>query len=145
LITIHSIVLFVAHDTSPDSSHLSPCDDDSCPEFGRWRRLRRSGIAFDFRRILRGGACARLPLDLAGFEERLLIGEASRLYRRAKDGLEIVVDVFDVSPFEAGEVEIEIENLSNLGHPLIAAPIGFAFSEGGHELKIGRLHAAEAV
>jgi hypothetical protein len=55
--------------------------------------------------------------------------------------MEIVVEAFDVSEFETGEVEREIENLSNLRHPLIAAPIGFAFSEGEGKLKIGRLHA----
>jgi hypothetical protein len=35
-ITIPSSVLFVAHDASPDPSRLSLCDEDSCPEFGRW-------------------------------------------------------------------------------------------------------------
>jgi serine/threonine protein kinase len=58
------------------------------------------------------------------------------------DGLEIVVKEFDVSHFEAGEVEMEIEHLSNLRHPLILSPIGFVLSEGGKKLKIGRLHAA---
>jgi serine/threonine protein kinase len=93
----------------------------------------------DFRRIVRGGAYARLPLDLTKFEEGSVIGETSRLYRREKDGMEIVVKAFNVSEFDSGEVDIEIENLSNLCHPLIAAPIGFALSAGA--LKIGRLHA----
>jgi hypothetical protein len=149
-ITLPSALLFVAHDASPDPSQLSLCEEDSCPEFGRWRLLRQSGIAVDFRRIVRGGAnaCARLRLDLSGFEEGSVIGEASGLYRCVKDGMEmemeIVAKAFDVSEFEAGEVDREIENLSNLRHPLIAAPIGFAFSEGEgkRELKIGRLHAA---
>jgi hypothetical protein len=134
-ITIPSTVLFVAHDVIPDPSRLSLCDEDSCPEFGRWWRLRQSGTAVDFRRIVRGGACARLPLDLTGFEEGSVIGESSRLYRREKDGMEIVVKAFDVSEFEALGVEREIENLSNLRHPLIAGPIGFpfAFSEGEGE------------
>jgi hypothetical protein len=54
------------------------------------------------------------------------------------------VKAFDVSEFEAGEIEIEIEieNLWNLRHPLIAAPIGFALAVGEGQLKIGRLHAA---
>jgi hypothetical protein len=131
-ITLPSAVLFVAHDAIGHPSGLSLCDEDSCLEFGRWRALRQSGIAVDFQRIVRGDACARLPLDLTGFEEGSVIGEASRLYRRVKDGMEIVVKAFDVSQFETGEVEREIENLSNLRHPLIAAPIGFAFarSEG---------------
>jgi serine/threonine protein kinase len=81
-----------------------------------------------------------LPLDLTGFEEGSVIGEASRLYRRENDGLEIVVKAFDVSQFDSGEVDLEIENLSNLRHPLIAEQIGFALAEG--KLKIWRLHAA---
>jgi hypothetical protein len=139
-ITIPSTVLVVAYDASSDPSQLWLGDTDSCPEFGRWRELRESGITVDFRRIVRGSECARFPLDLTGFEEGSVIGEANRLYRRVKDGLQIVVKAFDVSEFDSGEVEIEIENLSNLRHPLIAAPIGFAFSEG--KLQIERLHAA---
>jgi serine/threonine protein kinase len=88
---------------------------------------------------VRGSECGRLPLDLTGFEKGSAIGEVSRLYRRVKDGMEIVVEAFDVSQFEAGEVEREIENLSNLRHPLISKAIGFASADG--ELKIGRLHA----
>jgi hypothetical protein len=58
--------------------------------------------------------------------------------------LDILVEACDVSQFEAGEVEIEIEieNLSNLRPPLIAGPIGFEFSEVEGQLKIWRLHAA---
>jgi hypothetical protein len=82
-ITIPSAVLFVAHDASPNPSQLSLCDEDSCPDFGRWRRLRQSDTAVDFRRIVRGGA--RLRLDLTGFEEGCVIVERSGLYRRAKD------------------------------------------------------------
>jgi hypothetical protein len=82
----------------------------------------------------------RLPLDLTGFEEGSVIGEASRLYRRVKDGMEIVVKMCAVLQFEAGEVEMEIETLLNLRHPLITAPIVFGLSE--RVLKIGRLDAA---
>jgi hypothetical protein len=143
-ITIPSTVLFVAHDASWDPSRLSLSDEDSCVECGLWRRVMEAGTPVDFRRIVRGGACARapLPLDLTGFEEGSEIGEASGLYRRDKDGVQIVVKAFDVSQFEGLEVERAIENLSNLRHPLIAALIGFAFSEGEEELKIGRLYGA---
>jgi hypothetical protein len=121
---------------------LSLCGEDSCPEFGRWLRLSQSGTTIDFRRIVRGGGCAcgRLPLDLTGFEERSVIGESSRLYRRLQDGMEIVVEAFDVSQFDSEEGEREIENLSNLRHPLISQTIGFAFAGG--RLQLGRLHAA---
>jgi hypothetical protein len=40
----------------------------------------------------------------------------------------------------ASQLWKEIENLSNLRHPLITAPIGSAVVKG--KLKIGRLHAA---
>jgi hypothetical protein len=136
-ITIPSAVLFVAHDASPNPRLLSLCDEDSCPEFGRWRGLRQSGTAVDFRRIVRG--VARLPLDLTAFEEGKMIGEASRRYRGVKDGMEmeIVVKAFDVSAFDSVEVEREIENLSNLRHPLISQTIGFPFAEAEGKLKIG--------
>jgi serine/threonine protein kinase len=50
------------------------------------------------------------------------------------------MEAFDVSQFDSEEVEREIENLSNLRHPLISKTIGFGLSPRG--LKIGRLHAA---
>jgi hypothetical protein len=78
-ITIPSAVLFVAHDAIGNPSRLSLCAEDSCAEFGRWRGLRQSGIAVDFRRIVRGGAWGRHRLDLTGFEEGSVIGEASGL------------------------------------------------------------------
>jgi hypothetical protein len=102
-------------------------------------RIRILGLIF-------GAVNERLPLDLTAFEEESALGEAIRLYRREKEGLEIVVKAFEVSQFDSGEVERKIENLSNLRHPLIAVPIGFAFAfamaKGVGELKIGRLHAA---
>jgi hypothetical protein len=45
--------MFVAYDADPYLSQLSLSDPDSCPMFGRWRRLRKSGITVDFQRILR--------------------------------------------------------------------------------------------
>jgi hypothetical protein len=76
---------------------------------------------------VRGDAYAHLPLNLTAFEEGSVIGKPIRLYRCVKDGLHTVVKSFDLLPFEAGEVEMEMEHLSNLGHPLIMGPIGFAF------------------
>jgi hypothetical protein len=65
--------------------------------------LRESWIAVDFRRIVRGDECECLRLDLTAFEEVSEIGEASRLYRGVKDGveMEIVVEAFDVSQFDS--------------------------------------------
>jgi hypothetical protein len=86
-------------------------------------------------------ACARLLLNLSGFVEGSVIGEASHHYRRETDGLEIGVKAFDISESKTGKIEMEIKNMSNLRHPMIAAPIGFALADG--KLKIGRLHVAE--
>jgi hypothetical protein len=95
-ITIRFTVLFVAHEASPERSRLSLYEKDSCPEFDRWRRLRESGTAVNFRRSVRGDGCARLRLDLTGFEEGSMIGETSRFYRRGTDGIKIVVEAFAV-------------------------------------------------
>jgi hypothetical protein len=53
-----------------------------------------------------GGASARarIPLALTTFQEGSVIGEASRLYRREKDGLEIHVKAFDLSELNSGEL-----------------------------------------
>jgi hypothetical protein len=36
-ITFPSTILFIAHDALSDASRLSLCDEELCPEFGRWR------------------------------------------------------------------------------------------------------------
>jgi hypothetical protein len=91
---------------------------------------------------VRGDACPSLLLDLNAFQEGSVIGEASRLYGRENSRMEIVVKAFDISQFDAGEIESEIGNLSNLRHPGIATPIGFALALAEGELKIARKHFA---
>jgi hypothetical protein len=70
---IPSTILFVAHDAHPRLSQLSLSDPDSSPAFDRWRRLRLSGVAVDFQRILRAasglGGLEESALDLAAFDE----------------------------------------------------------------------------
>jgi hypothetical protein len=93
----------------------------------------------DFRRLSADCEGRSAPvLDLSPEAGSFLSG-SRRLYRARHDGLEIVVRAFDASQFEAGEVEREIETLSNLRDPLIAPPIRFGLAEG--KLKIGQLHA----
>jgi hypothetical protein len=59
VIVIPSTVLFVAFDAISNLSNIFISDRDSCPEFDRWRQLRKSGIAIDFRWILRVGSGLR--------------------------------------------------------------------------------------
>jgi hypothetical protein len=56
---IFSTILFVAHDAHQDLSQLTLSNPDFSPAFDRWRRLRLSGVAVDFQRILR--AASGLP------------------------------------------------------------------------------------
>jgi hypothetical protein len=70
-IVIPSTVVSVAYDTDRDVFQLSLSDPDSCPMFGRWRHLKKSGITVDFQGIL--GFASYLPcfkdlvLDPSGF------------------------------------------------------------------------------
>jgi hypothetical protein len=95
--------------------------------------VRKSGITVDFQRIR--GFASYLPcfkdflLDQSGFEEKSVIGQnkgvSSQLYRRRIDGVLTVVKAISLSgSIERREIEIEIENLLNLRHPMIAPLIG---------------------
>jgi hypothetical protein len=144
LAQLPSTVSFVAHDAHPNPFHLSLSDPDSCPAFGRWRLLRKSGIVVDFHRIRSG-----LPrwddsaLDLV-FDEGPVVGRSARLYRRRADGALAVVKSVSLSALLGRcQIESEIENLLNLRHPLIAPLFFFALpaeSGGQRELKTLRLH-----
>jgi hypothetical protein len=64
-------------------------DCDFCPEFDRWRRLRQSGIALDFRRVLRIKYGLHdlkdYVVDLSTFEESPTLDECDS--RRYVDGI----------------------------------------------------------
>jgi serine/threonine protein kinase len=151
-IVIPSTILFVAFDAIYIPFQISLTDSDSCPEFDRWLELRRSEITIDFRRIQRVGSglssLGDYLVNLSGFEEGSLIESCDRssaqLYRRAEDQLLIIVKSILLSTsVERSQIENEIENLLNLRHPCIAAPIGFVFpaeSAASPELKLVRLH-----
>jgi serine/threonine protein kinase len=150
-IVICSTILFLASDAVSNPSQISLVEGDSCPEFDRWQQVRRSGITIDFRRILRVGSGLAQMIDyevnLSGFEERLVIDDPDRfsnqLYWRSDDQISMIVKSISLSePIEKSELEKEIENLINLRHPCIAAPIGFVVpreSSRSQELKIARL------
>jgi hypothetical protein len=151
---IPSTILFVAHDAHSTLSQLSLSDPDFSPAFDQWRRIRLSGIAVDFQRILRAASCLPLleesVLDLAAFDEGPALGRSdrgsTRIYRRRIDGaLAVVKSVCLSALIGRSQIAIEIENLLNLRHPLIAPLIGFVFlveSGGRRELKTVRLHAS---
>jgi serine/threonine protein kinase len=110
------------------------------------------GITVDFRRIVR--VSSGLPslggyvVNLSVFEERSMIGDCNQvsneIYDRFEDGLLVVVKSNPLSKcVEKSQMENEIENLINLRHPCIAAPIGFIFpieTDSPQELKIVRLY-----
>jgi serine/threonine protein kinase len=149
-----STILFVAHDAHPNISKLSLSDPDFAPAFDRWRRLRLSGIAVDFQRILRADSGLRLledaALDLAAFDEGPALGRSGRgstqIYWRRIDGALVVVKSVSLpAPIGRCQIATEIENLLNLRHPLIAPLVGFVFpaeSGGCRELKTARLRAS---
>jgi hypothetical protein len=153
-VVIPSTILFVAYDAHPNISKLSLSDPDFSPAFYRWRRIRRSGIAVDFQRILRAdsGLCLLedAALDLAAIDEGPALGRSGRgstqIYRRRIDGaLAVVKSVSLPAPIGRCQIATEIENLFNLRHPLIAPLIGIVFpveSGGRRELKTARLHAS---
>jgi hypothetical protein len=156
-IVLPSTVVFVAYDAHPDLSQLSLSDPDSYPMFDRWRRLRKSGITVDFQRILRfASGLPRLKdfvFDMSGFEERSVIGQndrvSSQVYERRIDGAVTVVKAISLSGRIDRcqiEIEIEIENLLNLRHPMITPLIGCVLPvelSGQREFKTVRLYATE--
>jgi hypothetical protein len=52
-VLLPSTLVFLAHDAHSDLSQLSLSDPDFRSVFDRWRRVRESGVAVDFRPILK--------------------------------------------------------------------------------------------
>jgi hypothetical protein len=136
-ILLPSTLVFLPHDPHSDLSQFSLSDPDFCSVFDRWRRVRESGVAVDFRPILKphpDHLCFKnLLFDIVQLEEESLLLEAdrssNRLYRMRRDGSLIVVkSIFLSDSISKSQIESEIANLVSLRHPLIASPIGFAES-----------------
>jgi hypothetical protein len=76
-ILIPSTILFIAYSAVDIAAQIRLIDGDSCPEFERWLRLKRSDIAIDFRRIQRMGfdvpCLGDYIVNLSAFEERSTI------------------------------------------------------------------------
>jgi hypothetical protein len=149
---IPSTILFIASDAVNIASQIRLIDGDCCPEFDRWLNLQRSGIGIDFRRIQKLGFEVRCLDDyivnLSVFEERSRIWESdeipNEIYRRIEDEFLVFLKS---NPHSANvsesKMKQKLENLINLRHPCIAAPIGFVFpieSDSRWELKIVRLY-----
>jgi serine/threonine protein kinase len=149
---IPSTILFIASDAIDIDSQIRLIGEDSCPEFDRWVQRKQSGAAIHCRRIRRVGLDVRCLgdyfINLSGFEERSIICDSdevgNQICHRIEDELLVVVKskplLENVSESQIG---MELENLINLGHPCIAAPIGFVFpieSGSWQELKIVRLY-----
>jgi hypothetical protein len=87
-------------------------------------------------------------VNLSVFEEQSIIGESdefrNEIYDRLEDNFLVFVKSKPVSEnVKELRIEKEVENLINLRHPCISAPIGFVFgieSGIGRELKIVRMY-----
>jgi hypothetical protein len=140
MVIIPSTIRFVAFDAIPTPFQMCIANCDSCVAFDHWQQLRKSGIAVDFRRILRIDSDFDSEndylIDLSVFEEGSGLDEiegiSSEMYRRCEDGSLVIVN--SIGEFESKEsLMIEIENQLNLFHPCILSRIGFIFDR---ELRI---------
>jgi serine/threonine protein kinase len=69
--------------------------------------------------------------------------DQSELYRRHRDGFEIIVKLIlrlDVEESDENMIQREIEKMMNLRHPCVATPFGFVLSSNWRELKIVRVY-----
>jgi hypothetical protein len=100
MVILPSTICFVAFDAIPHKFQISMANCDSCVEFDRWRQLRESGIAVDFRRIFRidsdFGCEDNYLIDLSVFEDGSgldeIDGNLSEIYRRSEDGSLVIVN-----------------------------------------------------
>jgi serine/threonine protein kinase len=150
-ILLPSTLVFLTHDAYSNLSRLSLSNPDFCSVFDRWRCLGESGVAVDFRPILKprpDHPCFKdYVFDITELEEESVLLEvdrrSSRLYRKRGDGSLIVVKSISLSDsISKSQIESEIANLVNLRHPLIASPIVFAESTAPRRLEIARPYAA---
>jgi serine/threonine protein kinase len=147
MVIIPSTVLFVAFDAILNPYQISIADCDSCPEFNRWQYLRVSGMAVDFRRIL------RIDSELGDLNDYLIKDSilgvfdqlSTEIYRRCEDCSSMIVKTISgVKSMKS--LRLLIEKQLNLSHPCILAPIGFIFqtnSTMSTEFKIVELYLEE--
>jgi hypothetical protein len=134
-VVLPSTFVFLAHDAHSNLFQLSPSDPVFRSVFDRWQSVRESGMAVDFRPILKlrpdHPYFKESVFDNTELEEESVLLEvdrsSSRLYRMRRDGSLIVVKSISFSDLiSERQTESEIANLVSLRHPLITSPIGFA-------------------
>jgi serine/threonine protein kinase len=144
-------VQFFACNTHRDQYQILLANVDSCPEYGRWQRLRSLGIQMDFRRIRRfnSGLPSRSDclFDLSGFREgsQLSANEPflTHKHEERESGFYVVVKSMKVSvSVDITHVERRIENLMNLRHPCISSTIGVVVRSPLQELQIVREYSS---
>jgi hypothetical protein len=144
-ITVPLTLLFIASDIAEEPSKITIAGLDSCPEYDRWDRVRRSVMGIDFRRIRRFSS--GLPslsdclFNFSGLIERSELKASdvisTQLYHECDDGHCIIVKSTNLSGCtENCYVEKTIENLMNLRHPCISSVIGVALPTELNVLKI---------
>jgi hypothetical protein len=97
---IPSTIRFVAFDAIPNHFQISIADCDSCVQFDCWQQLRKSGIAVDFRRVLRIDSEFHgqndYQINLSAFEERSVLdeldGNLSAIHERNEDGSLVIAN-----------------------------------------------------
>jgi hypothetical protein len=151
-ILIPSTILFIASDAVDIGSQIRLIDGNSCPEFDRWLKLKRSGIVMDFRRVQKMGfdvpCLGDYIVNLSVFEERPIICDSgtvrNEIYHRIEDQFFVFMKSRPLlDKVERSQIENEIEKIIHLRHPCIVAPIGFVLpieSGSQKELKICRLY-----
>jgi hypothetical protein len=143
-------VWFVASDLGISPNELLFAEGHSCEEFNWWLRVRKSGISVDFRRVFKFGSdlleMRSYLLEDSVIKEAGMICESgqivSGMYQRLEDSSLIVVkSIFCTDLIAERLIENTIEQMINLCHPCISAPIGFVLASGSRELKVLGLYS----
>jgi hypothetical protein len=151
-IVIPSTILFIDCDATSDPLQISMTDADSCPEYSRWKELRSSGMAVDFRRICRFGSglvsISDCSLDLSGFKAGSLLNEnntiSTQISNGCEDGLRIHVKSIQLPATVCPDLlERIVENLMNFRHPCIARAIGVVFSSPLKSVTIAEIQSSD--
>jgi hypothetical protein len=144
VVVIPSTIEFIGSDAIPNVSQIQIPDGDYCHGFDRWRQLNEFGVKVDFRRIFRVGyelgSLRDYEIQMIRFEEGSVIGcfddKFTRNYFRCDDYLRLVVKwIAGLELIEDCAIEKEINQLLNLRHPCISAPIGIVFPDEFSELR----------
>jgi hypothetical protein len=146
-ISIPQNVQFIACNASLSPFQISLAHVHSCPEYGRWQRLRCLGIQVDFRQIRRSdsGLSSRSDcfFNFFGFHEGSQLNANERLLthksQKYDNGFAIIVKPISD---DIAHCQRRIENLMNLRHPCISSTIGVVLRSPLQELQIVREYSS---